>query len=131
MGRETVEREMKELAGTVLSMLDRVPDELVDTEWLLLRRALFDDTLLPVRSKALIGVAVAAALRCPYAARLHSGLARASGASEAELAEAVGHSALVAGWSSRLVGLEVDTAGFGAEVARVADHVAGQWIVGS
>lgn len=76
---------MRELAGRVLSVLDRVPDELVNAEWQLLRWSLLDDTLIPGRYKALIGVAAAAVLRCPYAIGLHTEMARVHGASEAEL----------------------------------------------
>jgi AhpD family alkylhydroperoxidase len=123
MGRESVEREMKEVAGRILSVLDRVPDELVEAEWQLLRRSLFDETLIPSRYKALIGVAVAAALRCPSAARLHTGLAQLHGASEAELAEVVQLAAFVAGWTTRLGGLHVNADDFAAEVAEVLRYV--------
>src|SRR5256885_6574581 len=75
MGREAVEREMRDLLGTVLSVLDRVPDEFVEAEWQLLRRSLFEDTLIPHRYKALIGLAVAAALPPPSSARLPTRLA--------------------------------------------------------
>jgi AhpD family alkylhydroperoxidase len=124
MGRIAVELEMEELAGTALGVLDRVPDELVDAEWRRLRQWLFHETLIPSRYKALIGVAVAASLRCPYAARLQSELARVHGASEAELAEAVQHAALGAGWGVRLSGLEVSPADFAAEVEKVVGHLA-------
>jgi len=123
VGREAVEREMTEVAGVVLSVLDRVPDELIDAEWQLLRRSLFEQTLLPGRYKALIGVAVAAALRCPYATRLHTGLAQVHGASEAELAEVVQYCGLVSGWSALLHGLATDPAAFGGEVTQVVGHL--------
>jgi AhpD family alkylhydroperoxidase len=123
MGRDVVEREMKEIAGRVLSVLDRVPDELVEAEWQILRRSLFDDTLIPSRCKALIGLAVAAALHCPSAARFHSGLAHLHGASEAELSEAVQLAAFVTGWTTRLGGLHVDADHFAAEVAEVLRYL--------
>ena len=122
MGREAVDREMTDVAGTVLSVLDRVPDELVEAEWKVLRRALFEETLIPGRYKALIGVAVAAALRCPYGAQLHTGLAQVHGVSEAELAEVVQQAAFIAGWSTRMGGLQIDAADFAAEVAKIAEH---------
>ncbi len=122
MGREAVEREMTEVAGTVLSVLDRVPDELVEAEWQLLRRSLFEDTLIPGRYKALIGVAVSAVLQCRYGARLHTGLAQVHGVSEAELAEAVQQAAFVASLSTRMGGLQIDAADFAAEVEKITEH---------
>ena len=129
MGRDMVEREMKEVLGRTPAVLDRVPDELLDADWRLLRRAFVDDSLIPSRYQALIGVAVAAGIRCPYAARLHTELARVRGASEAELAEAVHHAALVSGWSTRVHGFGIDAGEFDAEVADIAKHIAGRLAV--
>ncbi|MGH9038304.1 MAG: carboxymuconolactone decarboxylase family protein [Acidimicrobiia bacterium] len=126
MGRETVEQEMKEILGRTPAVLDRVPDELLDADWQLLRRPFVDDSLIPSRYKALIGVAVAAAIRCSYTARLHTELARVHGASEAELAEAVHHAALVSGWSTRIHGFQLDAGEFNTEVADIAGHIAGR-----
>ena len=124
MAREAVEREMEEMLGTVLSVLERVPDELVDAEWDLLKRAQFGETLIPTRYKELIGVAVAAVLRCPYGARLHTELARLQGATDAEVAEAVHYAGLVTGWSTQMAGLQVDPADFAGEVDRAVGHLA-------
>jgi AhpD family alkylhydroperoxidase len=126
MARETVEREMEEMLGAVPAVLDRVPDELVDAEWELLKRARFGETLIPMRCKELIGVAVAAALRCPYGVRLHTEFARLHGATDAEVAEAVHFAGLVAAWSTQMAGLQVNTADFAAEVDGTVRHLARQ-----
>lgn len=123
MGRDEVDREMKELAGTSMAVLDQVPDEVVDAEWQLLKWSLFDETLIPNRYRALIAVAVAAVLRCRYAIRLHTEMARVHGASEAEIAASVHHASLVSAWSARMNGVEVDAAEFAAEVERVVSHM--------
>lgn len=127
--RDMVERDMKEVLGRTPALLDRVPDELLDADWQLLRQAFVDDSLIPSRYQALIGVAVAAAVRCPYATRLQTELARVHGASEAELAEAVHHAALVTGWSTRLHGFGFEAGEFDAEVAAIAKHIAGRLAV--
>lgn len=129
MERDLVEREMKELLGRTPAVLDRVPDELLDADWRLLRRAFVDDSLIPSRYQALIGLAVAAAVRCPYAAKLHTELARVHGANEAEVAEAVHHAALVTGWSTRVHGFGLDATEFEAEAADIAAHIAGRLAV--
>ena len=123
MGREAVDREMKELAGTSMTVLDQVPDEVVDSEWRLLKWSLFDETLIPNRYRSLIAVAVAAVLRCRYAVRLHTELARVHGASEAEIAASVHHATLVSAWSARMNGVDVDPAEFAGEVERLVSHV--------
>ena len=115
---------MEELLGTVLSVLDRVPDELIDVEWQRFKRAQFGETLIPNRCKELIGVAVAAVLRCPYGLRLHTELARLYGATDAEVAEAVHYAGLVVGWSTQMTGLGLDPAVFAAEVDKTIGHLA-------
>jgi AhpD family alkylhydroperoxidase len=125
MDREMLEREIKETLGTVPAVLDWVPDEILEAEWRLLRRSFVDESLIPPRYRALMGVAVAAALRCPSSIRMHTALARAQGASEAELAEAVHHAAFVAGWSTRVSGFELGAAVLEAEVTQIIDHTTG------
>jgi AhpD family alkylhydroperoxidase len=124
MARETVEREMEELLGTVPSVLNRVPDELVEAEWQRYKRTQFGEMMIPNRWKELIGVAVAAALRCPYGLRLHTELARLYGATDAEVAEAVHFTGLVVGWSTQMMGLGLDRADFAAEVDKTVSHLA-------
>jgi AhpD family alkylhydroperoxidase len=126
VGRETVEQEMKEVLGRAPALLDRVPDELLEADWQLLRLPFVDDSLIPGRGKALIGVAVAAAIRCSSTVRLHTELARVHGASDAEVAEAVHLAALVAGWSIRMHGFQLDAGDFEAEVTDIAGHITGR-----
>lgn len=120
-----LERQITETLGTVPAVLDWVPDEMLEAEWRLLRRVLVDESLIPPRYRALIGVAVAAALRCPSSTALHTALARAQGASDADLAEAVHHAAFVAGWSTRVSGLMVGAAVAEADVTRIIEHTTG------
>jgi AhpD family alkylhydroperoxidase len=124
MARETVEQEMEEMLGTVPSVLNRVPDELVAAEWQRFKLAQFGETLIPNRWKGLIGVAVAAALRCPYGLRLHTELARLYGATDAEVAEAVHFASLAVGWSTQMTWLGPDPADFAAEVDMTVGHLA-------
>src|SRR5438132_10139338 len=99
MGREDVHQEMKEILGAVLVSFDPIPDEFVDSEWDLVKRVQFGQTLVPNKYKELIGLAVAAVSRCRYGILLHTEAARLYGATSAEVAETVHYAKLVAGWS--------------------------------
>jgi AhpD family alkylhydroperoxidase len=120
MGREEVYREMRQRLRTTLSSLDRIPDEFIDSEWDLFKRLALGETLIPHRYKELIGVAVAATIRCPYSIVLHSEMAAARGATDAEVTEAVLHARLVSGWSLYRSGLQEDCGRFADEVATAA-----------
>jgi AhpD family alkylhydroperoxidase len=74
------------------------------------------DTALDGKTKELLGLAVASQIPCSYCIYFHTAAAKANGASEAEIAEAVAMAAIVRHWSTVLNGMQVDPATFRAEV---------------
>lgn len=125
MSRSDVHHEMKEMFGRVISFVDEIPDEFIDSEWDLIKRVQFGETLIPNKYKELIGLAVAAVTRCRYCTLFHTEAAKLFGATEAEVEEAVHYTKLVSGWSTYINGLQVDYEEFASEVAQVAAHVRG------
>lgn len=123
MGREEVHAEMKEMFGTVIGFIDRVPDEYIDAEWELTKRLQFGETLIPNKYKEMIGLGISAATRCRYCTLFHTEAAKLFGASEAEVEESVHYGKLVTGWSHYLNGLRVNEDDFADEVRRVVEYV--------
>jgi AhpD family alkylhydroperoxidase len=66
------------------------------------------DTALSAKTKALIGLAVVAQIPCSYCIWADARAARAAGATDEEIAEAVAIAATERYWSTMLNGLEVD-----------------------
>lgn len=123
MARTDVQREMKELFGEVIGFIDQIPDEYIDSEWDLIKRVQFGETLIPNKYKELIGLSVAAVTRCRYCALFHTEAAKLFGATDEEVEEAVHYTKLVTGWSTYLNGMQVDYEEFKAQVNRVVEHV--------
>ena len=71
---------------------------------------------LDAKTRELIALAVAAQIPCAYCVYVHDKKARAQGATEAEVREAVATSAHVRHWSTILNGMAYDFAAFKAEV---------------
>ena len=71
---------------------------------------------LDAKTRELIALAVAAQIPCVYCVYYHDKAARAQGATEAEVREAVATSAHVRHWSTVLNGMAYDFAAFKAEV---------------
>lgn len=71
---------------------------------------------LDAKTRELIALAVAAQIPCAYCIYAHNKNARAAGASEAEVREAVATSAHVRHWSTVLNGMGYDLDAFKAEV---------------
>jgi AhpD family alkylhydroperoxidase len=66
------------------------------------------DTALPVKVKALIGIAVAAQIPCEYCVWADTKTAKEAGATDEEIAEAVAVAALSRHWSTFFHGMQID-----------------------
>jgi len=80
-------------------------------------------TALPAKTKELIGLAVAAQIPCQYCVYFHTESAKADGASDEEIREAIAMSALTRHWSTVLNGLQIDLTEFKQEVARIGAYL--------
>ena len=69
-------------------------------------------TKLDGKTKELIGLAVAAQIPCRYCIYFHTAAARANGASDEEIREAVAMAAISRHWSTVLNGMQIDEAAF-------------------
>jgi AhpD family alkylhydroperoxidase len=89
------------------------------------RRALQGEKAeLDAKTRELISLGVAAQIPCDYCIYVHTKNARASGASDAEIREAVAAAASVRHWSTVLNGMDYDFEKFKAEVDKMGDNVA-------
>jgi AhpD family alkylhydroperoxidase len=70
------------------------------------------NTALDGKTKQLIGLAVAAQIPCQYCIYFHTAAAKANGASDEEVQEAVAMAAITRHWSTVLNGMEVDLSAF-------------------
>jgi AhpD family alkylhydroperoxidase len=75
-----------------------------------------DDAKLDEKTRELIALAVAAQIPCAYCVYVHDKHARANGASDSEVREAVATAAHVRHWSTVLNGMAYDFEAFKAEV---------------
>jgi len=69
-------------------------------------------TTLDGKTKQLIGLAVAAQIPCQYCVYFHTAAAKANGATDEEVQEAVAMAAMTRHWSTVLNGMEVDLPAF-------------------
>ena len=84
------------------------------------------NSALPGKTKALVGLAVAAQVPCRYCVSAHTEFAKLNGASEAEIAEAVAVGALARQVSAYTNGLSVDEATFQSDLRRMLESKPGQ-----
>lgn len=109
--------EIKEAFGFVPTFMQQYPEHGIRGAWIMTRDMEFSDrTELSPKVKALINIAVGAQIPCRYCVFADTEAARAAGATEGEIKEAVGQAALTRHWSTILNGLQIDFDEFKAEM---------------
>lgn len=121
--RRDAENEIKEAFGFVPDFYGTLPDVAFGPAWLLDHDLEMSETVLDNKTKELIGLAVAAQIKCSYCTYFHTRAAQTFGASEQELREAVAMGGLTALLSNSLNGLRYDFDKFRKEVERGVEYM--------
>jgi len=123
MTRKEVYSQIEEMFGLVPSFIKAIPDSALELEWQLMKRVQFDEGPIPNKYRELIGVAIAAVMKCRYCALYHTEVAKLNGATDAEIEDAVHFAKSSAGWSTYLNGLQIDYEEFKSEILQACEHV--------
>ena len=102
--------------GFVPSYFKTYPESAIAGAWAMTKGLLTSESnALEPKVKSLINLAVAAQIPCQYCIWLETKTAKAQGATDAEVAEAVAQAAYVRHWSTVINGMQVDFDSFKAE----------------
>ncbi|HEY4407418.1 MAG TPA: carboxymuconolactone decarboxylase family protein [Xanthobacteraceae bacterium] len=117
---QAIYRDIEQTLGSVPSFFKQLPDTAIAGAWAEMKALqLNPKTQLGGKTKELIGLAVAAQIPCQYCIYFHTAAAKANGASDEEIREAVAMAAVVRHWSTVLNGMQVDLGGFKRETDTV------------
>jgi AhpD family alkylhydroperoxidase len=106
-------RDIEQTLGSVPLFFKQLPESAIAGAWAEMKAfQLSPNTRLNGKTKELIGLAVAAQIPCQYCIYFHTAAAKANGASDEEVREAVAMAAVVRHWSTVLNGMQVDLTGF-------------------
>jgi AhpD family alkylhydroperoxidase len=118
-------RDIEQTLGSVPSFFKQLPESAIAGAWAEMKAfQLSAKTQLNGKTKELIGLAVAAQIPCQYCIYFHTAAAKANGATEEEIREAVAMAAVVRHWSTMLNGMQVDLNGFKRETDTVLRRAA-------
>ena len=116
--------EIAKTVGFVPSFVKAMPANLVPGLWQEARDfEMSDKTALSVKSKDLIALAIAAQVPSRLTIWSYSKCAKANGATEAEVKEAVAIAALARHWSTFFNGIQPDEGKFRAEIGKLRENV--------
>ncbi len=123
MKRDEVYREIEQMMGLVPTMFKALPDSSIEEEWQLFKKVQVEETAIPNKYRELIGVAVAAIMKCRYCSYYHTEIAKLYGATDAEIEDAIHFAKSSAGWSTYINGLQMDFELFKAEIDESCEHI--------
>ena len=121
---ETV-AEMEETLGMVPPPLDAIPEDDAAAEWPTFEKYVLGETEIPPKYRELMGLAVAANVKCSYCAHFHTEAARMHVATDADLAEASSLAGFTSRYSAMLHAQQADLDEFKRDVARIGEHLHG------
>ena len=106
-------RDIEQTLGSVPGFFKLFPEAGIAGAWAEFKSVQLNaKTKLDAKTKELIGLAVAAQIPCQYCVYFHTAAAKANGATDEEVREAVAMAAIVRHWSTVLNGMQVDLASF-------------------
>ena len=119
-GAQATYRDIEQTLGAVPTFFKLFPEAGIAGAWAEFKAVqLNPKTKLDGKTKELMGLAVASQIPCTYCIYFHTAAAKANGASDQEIREAVAMAAIVRHWSTVLNGMQVDLNGFKQEADTV------------
>lgn len=121
---EAATAEMTEALGTVPPFIALLPEGAQAGAWELMKGLSGNpDGEIPPKFRELIALGVAAQIPCVYCTYAHTTFAKANGATDAEIQEAIGYGAEVRLWSTILNGSQYDLGKWRSEIDGIVSHV--------
>jgi len=115
-------KDIEATLGIVPGFMRAIPKDALVHDWPLMKKYEFGETAIPAKYREFIGLGIAANIKCPYCALMHTGLATLSGASDREISEVAFLASLTARWSAMLHALQYNYDTFAKEVHQMAEY---------
>lgn len=109
--------------GMVPPPLDTIPEDDLVAEWPTFKKYSVGESRIPEKYRELMGLAIAANIKCPYCAHFHGAAAKMHGATDEELQEAYSLASFTPRYSAMLHAQEYDLDEFKEKFAQIADHL--------
>lgn len=116
-------QDIEETLGFVPGFFAGLSEETLDAEWPQFKKYTLGETVIPEKYREMIGLAIAANIKCSYCTHFHLNTARLHGATDEELEELFYLAGHTARWSSMIQAQDYDEGTFRDEFARIAEHL--------
>jgi len=115
-------KDIEKSLGMVPGFMKAIPKDVLIQDWPLMKKYQAGESEIPAKYREFVGLAVAANIKCPYCALMHTAMATLSGATDKEMAEVAFLASFTARWSAMLHALQYNYDTFAKEVHQIGEH---------
>jgi len=115
-------KDIEKTMGLVPGFMKAIPKDVLIQDWPLMKKYQTGESAIPAKYRDFIGLAIAANIKCPYCALMHTAMATLSGATDKEMAEVAFLASYTSRWSAMLHALQYDYDTFDKEVHQIGEH---------
>ena len=116
---EDIERSL----GIIPGFMKALPQDVLVKDWALFKKYVVGESKIPAKYRELIGLAIAANIKCPYCQLFHTGAAKLRGATDEELAEVAFLSSFSSRWSAMIHAQHYDYDTFEKETHQIGAYL--------
>lgn len=120
---EDILKDVKETLGIVPGYMKALPKNVLIHDWALYKKYSIEESKIPAKYKEMIGLAIAANIKCPYCQYDHLEAAKSEGATEEELSELFYLASFTARWSSMIHAQNYDWETFIEESEKISEYL--------
>ncbi len=120
--QETV-KDIEKTFGFVPGFMKGLPQDVLVHDWPLMKKYTLGESEIPTKYRELMGLAVAANIKCPYCQLFHKSVAQMYGATPEEFAEIAFLASYTSRWSSMIHAQHYDYDTFAKETKQIGEYL--------
>ena len=120
---DNVLKDIKRTLGIVPGFMKALPGDVLVHEWPIWKKYTLEESEIPEKYREMIGLAIAANIKCPYCLFFHRAMAKMAGATDEELAEVAVLAGLTSRWSAMIHAQLYDLDAFEKEGQKIGEFL--------
>ena len=116
-------KDIKKTFGFVPGFMKGLPQDVLMHDWPLRKKYTLGESKVPAKYRELLGLAVAANIKCPYCQLFHKSVAQMYGATPEEFAEIAFLASYTSRWSSMIHAQHYDYDTFAKETQQIGEYL--------
>jgi AhpD family alkylhydroperoxidase len=115
--------DIKKTFGFVPGFMKGLPQDVLMHDWPLMKKYTLGESKVPAKYRELLGLAVAANIKCPYCQLFHKSVAQMYGATPEEFAEIAFLASYTSRWSAMIHAQHYDYDTFAKETQQIGEYL--------